>query len=60
MAEVDYPCPHCGQVIKLNPTQLLGMLKTPNKAEAARKNGAKGGRPVDPNSKRQRKLKGKK
>jgi hypothetical protein len=58
MAEIDYPCPHCGEILKLNPTQLLGMLKTKKKARAARANGQKGGRPVNPNSARQRRLRG--
>ena len=35
---------------------VMGRIKTEKKAEAARENGKKGGRPVNPNSKRQQKL----
>lgn len=36
-------CPHCGK--KINVGALIGARSTPKKAEAARRNGAKGGRP---------------
>lgn len=40
-----------------NAAAILGSKKTPAKAAASRVNGKRGGRPIDPNSKRQQKLK---
>lgn len=37
-------CPHCGKPI--NAGALLGSIKSAAKSAAARKNGAKGGRPL--------------
>jgi hypothetical protein len=52
----ELPCPHCGKLI--NPAALLRSKSTRAIRKAAKANGAKGGRPVDPNSARQRRLRG--
>jgi hypothetical protein len=39
---------------------ILGSVTTPAKAKTSARNGKKGGRPVDPNSARQKRLRGKK
>ena len=36
-------CPHCGK--KINPASLLGSIPSELKAQKARENGRKGGRP---------------
>ena len=38
-------CPHCGKPIEVDPAAMLGSLTSEAKAEAARENGKKGGRP---------------
>jgi hypothetical protein len=38
-------CPDCECKIDVNPAALMGQIKTGKKAESARKNGEKGGRP---------------
>lgn len=61
MAEVEYKhtCTKCGHedTLLLNPARVLGMLKTENKARAARLNGRKGGRPRKSDSARKKKRK---
>lgn len=37
--------------------RIIGSISTPKKAKAARRNGKKGGRPINPDSERQKKIK---
>lgn len=38
-------CPHCRKAHDINPAAMLGSMKSESKANAARLNGKKGGRP---------------
>jgi hypothetical protein len=58
-------CPKCAEEIEVevNPAAMLRAIPSKKRKEASAANGAKnkvfrGGRPIDPNSKRQRKLRG--
>lgn len=49
-------CPHCNREIPQSAiASHLGRIVTDKRRQASRLNGAKGGRPPDPNSARQRK-----
>lgn len=38
-------CPHCSEIMIVNPAAMLGAIKTKKKSRQSRINGAKGGRP---------------
>lgn len=38
-------CPHCSEIMIVNPAAMLGAIKTKKKSRQSRINGKKGGRP---------------
>lgn len=49
-------CPSCQHVFEVSPMSLFGKSKSRKKALSSKENGRKGGRPPNPNSRRQKML----